>query len=319
MNNSLSLGQYTESIVGIEEILENYLHMKEYSPGLVRNLKSYLHRFFEQVPKHPLEVKLADWLDFARFLNTQDMCFASKKTYRASLKVFFDYVEFLAASENLNFRNPIPKLEYSRLNPDTPNTQREKRDRQKKYIPDEILSKILDVARGRNFGSYLMFLLLMHCGMRALEMLTIKRSDIHLEERWLETGLEPGARKSNKLGTRRIVYFFPESVKFALKQYLVFAPKSEWLFPAKQKCGDHLCINALHARINRLAQNIDFHFSTHWFRKTLNTNRKYRMKCSKEDRQKLLNHLIRDAIECYDEAEILTLRNIYDEFHPYEK
>lgn len=314
----LSRGQFDEFPEGVPEIVEAFLQTKAHSPGAVRNVRSALRRFFEVVPKHPYQVKIGDWLMFAAALNASGALFDSKQTITSNIRSFFDYVDFLASRESVPFKNPVPKrIEYCGLTPDSPAIVRAKHDRPKKFIPDDKLRAILAAARGQSYAFYLMLLLLTNDGMRVVEMLTVKRQDIHLDQRWLETGFEAGARKSNKKGERRIVFYFPESVRLALKQYLNFAPASEWLFPGLS--DGHKGYAALEKRIRRLAHNTGIpKFTSHWFRKTLNTNRKYKMKCPKEDRQKLLNHIIHDAIECYDEAEILTLRDVYDTYHPYK-
>jgi integrase len=317
---TLTLGHFDDLTSDAVELIAGYLKTKAHSPGALLNARSFLSEFFSVVGKHPLDVKKRDWIFFAEYLNHRPkklgngkVAYGAKKTIRSTISSFFTYIEWMCDDEG--FHNPIPITEYAGLTQDSPEDVRIKRNKPKKIIPDATIKAILDAAKKLGYMYYVMFLLLAHCGMRVVEMLTIRRSDVHLKERWLETGLEPGARKSNKFMQRRIIYCFNDSVKYALKQYLAFAKPSEWLFPSPRKIGTH-CKTLKH-QVESLNKTVNLHFTSHWFRKTLNHNRRYRMHCPREDRQKLINHITSDAIEFYDEAEIANLRDLYDQFHPY--
>ena len=74
-----------------------------------------------------------------------------------------------------------------------------KRNKPKKILTDDQIQAILTTVREKSFMIYVMFLLLVHCGMRLMEILTIKRDDLHLEERWLETGFKPARERAIRI------------------------------------------------------------------------------------------------------------------------
>lgn len=268
----------------------------------------WLKTYFDIVQKTPLEVRRSDWAAVRDAINATGNKTSSKEWKRAILRAFFESVAWDSGSDE--FLNPIPPSKKSGFTR-APNVQRNR------TLTVDQIKTILSEARSRCYEYYLIFLILAHCGMRIRELLTVKRKDVHLVERWLETGMCDGATKSNKHGNRRIIFPFPPQVRFALEQYLTFSPASEWLFPMVTVPTRPYHYQTIATAKNRMQKRLGIQFSTHWFRHSLNHYRRYVKKVSREDRKKLLNHISTDAIERYDDAYISDLVKLYDESHPY--
>ncbi|MFX0100474.1 MAG: tyrosine-type recombinase/integrase [Candidatus Hodarchaeota archaeon] len=217
-----------------------------------------------------------------------------------------------------SFRNPVPPETFYKFKNDPVGGEKVE-----KFLTKNQLEIILKTSKNRSIRDYILFLLAVHCGMRISELKTIRIENINFKERYLKTGLEKGARKSNKEGDKPLIFFFPSAVGRKVKEYVIYLNKKEgWLFPGKNTKEGYMY--APQNMINR-KYKWDFKFTMHWFRHTLITNRKMffngengKPKISDWESEILMNHTP-SSVENkhYTQLPIEEKRKLYDKYHPY--
>lgn len=266
-------------------IIQDYLkEKKKVSKGVYRNHKSILLSMLDFVKK-PIE--FIGMLDMKRFLeeniDQRDIQKESKETYRSNLISFFDYCTGYYLDKQRELRNPVPNkkvFKFTKKNDDI------KRQTEKK---GEIFSKkeirdLLEKAKAKKYRDFILFGLLTQCGMRIREALTIKIRDINFKENYLETGFEKGARKTSGNTDETLIFFFTDTFKTYLKQYIVFLGEEKWLFPGRKSYYKY---GSFRTQIRRNYPN-KFR-KTHSFRKSLITYRT-NMGCPLYISEVLTNH-----------------------------
>lgn len=238
----------------------------------------------------------------------------SKEAYRSYLSSFFDYVIGRFLQINIEYRNPVPNKRIYKF------YLQESDIRKHSDINDEIFTEqelldILKASKKKNLRDFILFSLLIIDGARISEILTIKIENVHLEERYFETGFEKNARKSTRFSNRSLIFFFPEKFRPYLEQYIKYIGKdNKWLFSGKTR---HLCYGGFR---NYVKWNFNNKYRLfHKYRKTLISNRLIKMDCPLWISEGLTNHKVSDStqIKHYAKFSIEQQRNLYDKYFPY--
>lgn len=238
----------------------------------------------------------------------------SKEAYRSYLSSFFDYVIGRFLQINTEYRNPVPNKRIYKFN------LHENDIRKQSDIKDEIFSEqelldILAASKKKNLRDFILFSLLIIDGARISEILSIKIEDVHLKERYFETGFEKDARKSTRFSNKSLIFFFPERFRPYLEQYIKYIGKDcIWLFPGRTR---HKYYRGFRGYV---IKNFDKKYRLfHKYRKTLISNRLIKMECPLWISEGLTNHKISDStqVKHYAKFSIEQKRDLYDKYFPY--
>ena len=145
----------------------------------------------------------------------------SKEVYRSYLSSFFDYVIGRFLQINIEYRNPVPNKRIYKFNLQKSDIRKHSDINDEIFTEQELLD-ILEASKKKNLRDFILFSLLIIDGARISEILTIKIEDVHLEERYFETGFEKNARKSTRFSNKSLIFFFPEKFRPYLEQYILF-------------------------------------------------------------------------------------------------
>ena len=318
------------------EILEEYLREKlKVGSGNMETIRLAILRLFRYAKttnlndfnKKNINKYLYD-LDNAISRLNKKYSYSYKKSHFQLLKAFFSYYEDRISDENRYYVNPFPRKMYKFTKPPIKSLEEsEKAKRDKIFTIDEIKSILKDLNKLKISGIWFtqrqlfyISLLLNFCGMRISEVLTIKRKDLNLKERYLTTGTTENARKNKKL----LIFIFPEEIIPFLQEYLVELnsqyPNSYWLFPSyKRIYEEDKWINkkTLIYRLHKIEK--DKIFKTQMFRKSLTTYRLNDEKhpCPTHIEEALSNHAVSSIIlKNYDQYSIEFRKRDYDKYLP---
>ncbi|WP_369019454.1 tyrosine-type recombinase/integrase [Promethearchaeum syntrophicum] len=288
--------------------------------GTVKVYKSAILRFLKFIQKTDLEdINREDWEKYRKYLDGRNL----KKSYKLNqakyLRSFFDFVEDNLRSKHIDFFNPIPKIKFVRFNPDQGLNLKEKEEKEKdEFYTIEQMKLIFSKSNLVDYEHFMQIILLTFCGMRGSEVMSIKKDNLDLDNRYLVTGQEMNARKSQK----DLYYVFPELVANMLWDYLQIHEKKygkdvNWLFPS------HFYNHKNYAKIRSLQSfltslNVPFKCRTHKFRHSISRFRRAN-NFSRGDRETLSNHSslsLEDRI--YAKIPIEKRIKIYDECFPKE-
>jgi integrase len=300
-----------------KQILDGFIGVKGNTGS--RNASTYrntISRFLIYVQKADFKSILR--LDADRFIghmNTLGHKIAYKKSTIAMLHVFFDYVAENFTQMGIPFVNPIPKLKFCRFAV----VDEEEESEPDVYTVEQMIQILAD-AKKRDYTKYIQLLILTFTGMRISECVSIRRADVNIDERFLLTGREENARKSNKDGNKPLIFFFPEPVANILFDYLQYHKKhfgetQKWLFPIR---GSHYTVDNMIFFLKML--KMPFYVASHKFRRTLATfwlNKTN--KVALHVVEVLSNHVISNVIyKHYAKKGKLEKRSLYDESFPEE-
>lgn len=289
------------------EIIEDCLEeKKKKSDKTYYNVKSKVYDCLNYIQKPLSEIKTKDIKEYFKYLDSLYIKFVSKETYRSRLKAFFEYVEDRLDEEGIEIRNPIPSkrvFSFSKSELDF------KEDETVPFSMEE-LKEILELSKKGKFRDFIIFGLLISCGMRVSECLSIRIENIDIEERTIKTGMVKNARKSNKL----LTFFIPKNFAKYLEHYIIIENRtSGFLFQGKTS---HLGYTGFYTRTmrNYLQKYCEFHR----FRKTLITNR-IKMGCELWKSEGLTNHKVSDSTQrkYYIKLTDSEKRDLYDLYNPY--
>ena len=123
---------------------------------------------------------------------------SSKETIRANLTSFFYYVMGVRLQKGEIFVNPIPNRRVFKFTIRDEDIEDPTDTEDEETFTDDELLEVLKITQYKKKGmrDFIMFSLLICCGMRISECITIQIRHINLEERWLTTGYLKGSRKS---------------------------------------------------------------------------------------------------------------------------
>jgi integrase len=292
------------------DIIERYLNeVKKRSEGAARNHKSAIYECLNYINKPIEAITMIDIKQFFdNVLDKKDVKLSSKEVRRSYLSSFFYHIQSEMLERQIDYRNPVPIKKVYRF------TKKEKdfikvSEKQEEIYTNKELGDILREIKKKSYRDFMLVGILISTGMRLSEALTIKIENINLKERYIETGFEMNARKSNKA----LLFFFPEGFKIYLETYLNHLDKkSVWLFPGNTT---HLQTQSWYIRLKKVYNGK--YTKNHKFRKTLITNR-IKMGCPLLISEMLINHKS-SSVEGkhYIKLSIPEKRNYYDKYFPY--
>jgi integrase len=242
--------------------------------------------------------------------------YSSKKTKRSQINSFFEYFKRRIRRTNPSYYNPIPTLKECNFSADIFNVEEEE-----KKVKEAIFSIEQMIYMLKNFyflkkPYFIITLLLSFCGMRISECVSIKIENVNLDKRFLITGIEENARKSNKRGDKPLYFCFPPIVSYLLKEYILelksLYPNNIWLFIGR---SGHLTTSSFQFNLKK-----KFNAKSHSFRKTLltfalNLNNSTPLHFT----ELLTNHKISNVVmNSYNKISIEERVEIYDKFLPKE-
>ncbi len=235
------------------------------APGTAVTYTSAIKLSLAQIAKPLFSITKGDVLKWLNELDATDKALGYKRTLRAAMFSLFDYV----SDHHEEFKNPkVSKHAFDFTKPFGIESS------QAPLLSIEQVQTILDAARN-DPRDYVLFLVLAHTGMRISECLTIRIENIHIEERYLETGIEPICRKSSRLIGKALVVPLSHELAAVLEDYLSFINRKEgWLFPSPSKLDDYITKQAIDYKIGTYKEKTGIDFSAHSFRASLITNRK---------------------------------------------
>lgn len=254
-------------------------------------------------------------------VNTKKIKKATKQHYYYFISHYFNFVKDWkkAFEEDDTFKNPIPSMKLCRFKGSSLTNY----DLEMNYRgPDlrsieRILTHIYYVIE--DFRIFPAISLMIYSGARIREICCIDIRLFILKERWFQTGVK------SRLSERKGWYFFPKFFIPVIEEYLEKRdnnfPESTYLFPSKK--SDHLSPRTLqyHLENAKKSLGLKIYTNSHAFRDFLNTKRAD-MGLSRDKRKFLLNQKAGDVNpESYMKKykNRVNLRNLYDNFNPYQK
>lgn len=287
---------------------------------------SCLHKFLDFTGKTSiLAITKRDFYAFLKNIDALDLSLKYKELLRAAINSFFKFVVDYCDIQGVAFTNPIVSQQFFQFAQGV-NIESEVN----KYLPRDDLKKILGAAYNANRRDYIIFLLMSRCGMRISEACTIRVENVHLEERYLLTGIEPTARKSSRRTGKPLVFCFAPEIAAMLREWISFLNiTSGWLFPAGHADSEsgHVHVTTIDHQIKEFyTPRLGITFTPHWFRHTLITERKKhfdgemgRLKISEWESEILMNHVPK-SIEnrVYLNKPVEFRRMLADKYDPFK-
>ncbi|MFW9872677.1 MAG: tyrosine-type recombinase/integrase [Candidatus Thorarchaeota archaeon] len=305
------------------QIIQDYLNeVYKRSTASYKNQKSAILNMLNYVNKNLQRINMVDIKDYFNNVidikinkrNNKPIGANSKKAYRTYLSSFFDYLIGRFLENNIELRNPVPNkkiYKFTRLESDI----KKQTDINEEIFTEQELLKVLNVSKKKSLRDFILFSLLIIDGARISEILTIKIENLHLEQRYYETGFEKNARKSTRFSSKSLIFFIPEKFKPYLEQYINYIGKNNtWLFPGRTEYynGD-----SFRGYVKR---NYDLKYRLfHKYRKTLISHRLIKMNAPLWISEGLTNHKISESthIKHYAKFTIEQKRDLYDRYFPY--
>jgi integrase len=261
---SIDLSKLDETYLDEDrDIIDRYLRLQNQTGS--HNLgtrKSIIITFLNYVRKPLHMIREEDGEDWLFSLNTSQYTRNTQQLYKNVVQTFFKDIESKLRRIDPFFFNPIGKFKFNQAKPallKLPYTIEElKETLHAAYFrstnPHRVTSK----------AYFCITLILTFCAPRISEVVSIKRADFHLADRYFETGEEPNARKSNRDGEKNLIFCFPAQLSLFFKEYLIELEETSsiWLFPG-QNPTQHLTAATIQAWFRQ------FEITTHRFRHTL--------------------------------------------------
>lgn len=318
--------------------LESYLQDKlKTGYNNMKVIRGILFMFFRFVKTTTIkEITRNMILDYFHHLNTTVSSKGTPFTYgvkhnrRGIIAAFFRYYSELMEGIDPAYRNPMPRKTLKIDKPMKSPQQEAREITESVFTVDQILL-ILRRSREMGMGSvhitckayFPIYALMTLCGMRISECLSIRLENLHLNERYLITGLEENARKNK----RPLICCFPQELIVILQEYLFernqYYQNSVWLFPTNRKKTDEWFSIYSAERFLKLLgrkENGGIAFHPHSFRRTLSTFRLNGMKPTPlHIEETLSNHAITSLVmRNYNRYTLEMRRRDYDLYFPVE-
>lgn len=286
-----------------------------------RNMKSVLFRFILFINKPNLQdITETDVEQYFNYLDSIGLKCISKRLNRAYLNSFFKSFERKTRRTNPTYYNPIPPMNECHFMNDPVKSIEEitLREKEQIYTIDQLLT-VLKEFYFINRRYFIITTLLTFCGMRISECLSIRIENVKLEERYLMTGMEENARKSNRKGDHPLYFCFPEIIANLLNDYILElqlkSPTNIWLFPGNDT---YLHYKAYDEFLGR--HTFGFPVKSHAFRRTLET---FQLNLTNRVPlhfvELLSNHVISSVVmKHYNKITLADRLNLYDEYLPKE-
>jgi len=162
----------------------------------------------------------------------------------------------------------------------------------------------------------IILLLEVYTGARISEVRTVLREDVHLTERFFETGFTIDARKSTFNKSSGLIFFFPEVVVPYLAKYEKTLENSKWYFPGySDNPISTASVRKIYIEIRR---ETGVYFSFHYFRRSLITERR-KIGCPEDVSEGLMCHASSSVEgESYVKLTVKEKRDLYDLWNPFK-
>jgi integrase len=186
-----------------------------------------------------------------------------------------------------------------------------------KILSKKQIDEILKYAEeNMDLRSLTILLLEVFTGARISEVRTILREDVHLDERFFETGFTIDARKSTLNKASGLIFFYPEILTPYLKAYERTLENSQWYFPGYSDAP--LSSTSARKIYVKIRKEIGVYFSFHYFRRSLITERR-KIGCPEDVSEGLMCHNSSSVEgESYVKLTVKEKRDLYDKYDPYK-
>jgi len=299
----------------IDKFLEE---VKKRSPGSFVNNQIVIKYLMKEIPKPLQEFTMIDLQEyFVNIIDQQDIKKTSKNSKRYMLMSFFNYIQRTLLTYKIDFPNPVPSKKIYKFSTNLDDIA---------HVSDDEL-QILTLAQLKKILSYsfhdmgrrdfLLFGLAISCGARISEIRTIMTKDVNLENYSFQTGFIPGARKTTLHTNKGLLFFMPKGFVKYIDEYLESCPKcAKFLFPGYK--GKPISRDTTQKILNAIRDKVGFHFTWHYFRKTLISER-IKAGCPKWLSEGLVNHAPSDVqAKSYIKLKFNEKRDYYNRYFPYK-
>lgn len=300
----------TRDVVGIDLVPEDDTHLVlDYlaakhaaSSGSYHMARRCIIEILYTVAPRPLATLTYNDLDaVAQHINTRALASNTKRQVWSTITAYYCWALDRLRGTGINVTNNLPhRVQFAASQRDVAVLGD---DEDNHVMSDADLNRHETRARIHSMAAHVMFLLLKHTGMRHSEVISIRLENVHVDERYIVTGLERNARKNK----RPLYFFYPAAVALRLRQYLLTLPAGTWLFPSTETPTGHIT----HWRGQYLFGRV------HAFRHTLVT-RRLDAGCPLHISELLQNHVI-SAVQFknYYRKTLRERRDLYDRYHPF--
>ncbi|KKL23339.1 hypothetical protein LCGC14_2426380 [marine sediment metagenome] len=292
---------------------------KKRSEGACANNKTVLREFFKYIKKPIPAITMIDVRNyFISYLDLLPIKNNTKNSRRFMLSSFFNYVQAIYLANNQQYINPVPSSKIFKFTSKRADIERTSKE-ELKILTIAQINEILEYTyKNNNIRDFIIVGLVVATGARISEIRTILFNDLHLEERFFETGFIISARKSTLNKGKGLLFFYPEGFNKYINEYLNERPKdSEWLFPGYME--KHLSKSKTDLIYTGISKKLGFHFSWHYFRRTRITEMA-KMGCPQPISEGLMNHQASSVEgEFYIKLKINEKRDLYSKWDPFQK
>ena len=327
------------------KIIEQYLSERgRKSSGSEKTIRSALFRFLKYA--QPASLANVTRQDVYNYLNDIDNKMVKKKNHSTGdveykkaklsykqtqlhyIRGFFEY--YADNASDPFYKNPVPSCAKYNFTDDDPLNHLELQ----KSIEEQCftIDQLIEILRyfyynqsskyiGVSHEYFMISVLLVVCGMRVSEAVSIRIENVDIDGRYIVTGIEDGCRKSNRKKTKPIYFCFPDVVAYLLNEYLrdlkQARPNTQWLFPSRDS-KNFLPTRTFEFQLGKSLHN--FPVRSHTFRKTLET---FQLNPTNNVPlhivELLSNHAIRSTVmRNYNQVTIEERRAFYDKYFPME-
>ena len=301
-----------------EYFITSYLEeVGKRSPGSHANNKLALQHFTESIKKPFLDITMIDIQGYLiNTIDKKEIKKTTKNTIRYLLRAFFNYIQKTMLLYKFEFNNPVPSKKIYNFTTNLDDIEYVI-DSELEVLKIEQLTAILDYCKNNlKLRDFVLIALSMCSGPRISEMRTIRIKDINFEECYFQTGFIPGARKTSLHTNKGLLFFFPKPFVKYIKEYLKSCEKCNmWLFPGYN--NKPLSRSGAQKIITEIRESVKFHFTWHYFRRTLITERR-KIGCPKELSEGLANHAPSSVQEkSYIKLTIKEKQGYYEQYFPF--
>lgn len=288
-----------------------YLSRSTYK-NMVSRRPICIHLFKFTGKKSFFRYNSSDINKFLIWIDKKPIILISKQTYYDILFGLFDFIEDQFTAMEIEYYNPVQSFKFT---PDPHKTIKEKQEGViDEFFTQEELKIIIEKGRFFPYEVFIQFTLLIFCGMRISEVLSLRKDDFLLEERYCEIHGKTGEG----------AFCFPEDLVGLLTEYLTyheqkFGVNEAYMFPNEQ--GTYTALNSHngYTRIYKYLRKISPKFGkTHNFRRTL-TKAFGEAGVPLPDIEYLTNHKIKDSeeyVEIADSIEYMgKMKSIEDSYY----
>ncbi len=292
---------------------------KKRSDGSLANNKTAIRLFFDYIKKPIQTITMTDVRNyFISYIDSRSIKITTKNSHRYRLKSFFEYVKNILSEHGIDYENPVPSMNIFRFTKKKGDIKRISIEELKILTKNQISELMEYTYTNQSLRDFILLGLVVCTGARISEIRSILINDLHIEERFFETGFVINARKSTLNKERGLLFFFPKKIIKYLKEYLeIHSKDSEWLFPGYME--NHISKSKTDIIYKKLSRKTNIKFSWHYFRRAIITERR-KMDCPEWLSEALMNRVPSTVErESYIKLKIYEKRELYDKFFPFYK